>query len=106
VNKLGHFFKSPIFSRPFNILGLVGRVLAPSVEGASFESPVWSSQRLKNWHLLLPWLAHHVRPRAELVASLSVYIDWVGYSSDLNKKIIDTSVKLGSKSSLIQFSSF
>jgi len=22
-----------------------------------FESPVWSSQRLNNWHLLLPWLA-------------------------------------------------
>jgi len=28
-----------------------------SVEGQGFESLVRSSQRLKNWHLLLPWLA-------------------------------------------------
>jgi len=32
----------------------IGRVLALSVKSQGFESPVWSSQRLKNWHLLLP----------------------------------------------------
>jgi len=37
--------------------GLVGKALAPSVECRWLESPVGSSQRLKNWHLLLPWLA-------------------------------------------------
>jgi len=37
--------------------GLVDRMLAPSVEGRVLESPVGSSQRPKNWHLLLPWLA-------------------------------------------------
>jgi len=31
------------------------------VEGRGFESPVGSSQRLKNWHLLLPWLAFTIK---------------------------------------------
>jgi len=39
----------------------VGRALAPSVEGLRFESPVGSSQRLKNVHLLLPWLAFTIK---------------------------------------------
>jgi len=39
----------------------VGRVLAPNVEGWGFESPVGSSQRLKNWHLLLPWLVFTIK---------------------------------------------
>jgi len=33
------------------------RALATSVEGRGFKSPVGSCQKLKNWHLLLPWLA-------------------------------------------------
>jgi len=28
---------------------------------SGFESPVRSSQRLKNWHLLLPWLAFTIK---------------------------------------------
>jgi len=36
--------------------GLESCVLAPSVEGQGFESPVRSSQRLKKWHLLVPCL--------------------------------------------------
>jgi len=30
-------------------------------KGWGFESPVGSSQRLKNWHLLLPWLAFTIK---------------------------------------------
>jgi len=38
------------------------QILFPlSVEGGGFESPVGSSQRLKNWHLLLPWLAFTIK---------------------------------------------
>jgi len=37
--------------------GQLGRALAPSVEGRGIESQVGSSQRLKNWHVLVPWLA-------------------------------------------------
>jgi len=40
---------------------LVGRTLSPSVEAWEFESPVGSSQRLKNWHLLLPCLAFTIK---------------------------------------------
>jgi len=36
--------------------GQVGRVFAMSAESQGLESLVRSSQRLKNWHLLLPWL--------------------------------------------------
>jgi len=31
------------------------------VEDWGFESPVGLSQRLKNWHLLLPWLAFTIK---------------------------------------------
>jgi len=39
----------------------VGRVLAVSVEGLVFEFLVGSSQRLKNCHQLLPWLAFTIK---------------------------------------------
>jgi len=39
----------------------VTREFAPSAEGREFEPPVGSSQRLKNWHLLLPWLAFTIK---------------------------------------------
>jgi len=39
----------------------VGGALAPSVEGRGFESPIGSSQRLKNWHLLLTRLAFTIK---------------------------------------------
>jgi len=45
----------------FNTYDLVGRALVPSVEGRGFEFPVGSSQRLKNWHQLLPWLAFNIK---------------------------------------------
>jgi len=32
-----------------------------SEESQGLESPVGSSQRLKNWHLLLPWLAFTIK---------------------------------------------
>jgi len=41
--------------------GLEGRELAPSVEGRGLESSVGSSQRLKYWHLLLPWLVFTIK---------------------------------------------
>jgi len=40
-----------------SIGGQVGRVFAPSTEVWGFKLQVGSSQRLKNWQLLLPWLA-------------------------------------------------
>jgi len=41
-------------------------VLSPSVEDV--VRTLGGSNRMKNWHLLLPWLTlHHLRPRAELV---------------------------------------
>jgi len=36
---------------------LVGRALTVSVEGWGFKPSDRSRQRLKNWHLLHPWLA-------------------------------------------------
>jgi len=42
--------------RYFADLGYL-RALVPRVEGRGFGFPVGSSQRLKNWHLLLPCLA-------------------------------------------------
>jgi len=41
-----------------NRLGdLESRTLAPSLEGRGFQSPIGSNQRLRNWRLLLPWIA-------------------------------------------------
>jgi len=38
-----------------------------------FLTLVGSCQKLKNWHLLLPWvIIHHLRPIAGLVGPLSV----------------------------------
>jgi len=39
----------------------MGRAFALSAEGWEFESPVRSSQRLNNWHVLLPWLAFTIK---------------------------------------------
>jgi len=51
---------------------LLGRVLALSVEGRWFESPVGSSQRLKNCHLLLLWLAFTIKGLEQVWLAVSV----------------------------------
>jgi len=50
----------------------------PSAEGRGFEALVRSSQRLKNWHLLLPWFKQSPL-KAYNKAGWQFKNDWVVY---------------------------
>jgi len=52
--KLGEDILVAILQLISHLCGQVGRAFTQSVEGREFELPVGSSQRLKNWYLLLP----------------------------------------------------